>query len=614
MARTKTEDFGKKIGGARKDLWAVRGLLSSDLEELTEYEKKEYVKKDNIWKRPDYQAMLDEGRPREVIYFIKLIRDALPAKFASSYSSSKTIDQQYGIYIDFIQEIKNLIMDVKSIDDIRELSNYLERTGRISSRGLYMGFRVERDYQSLISGKLITVMLRYSQNTRRYLDEIRDKQFLYTDYLKAASKYDVLLMDDRTRINSQELQFLDVTKLCGEKYTTITSVYCQADRVTDGKTLLRMGIPSEDAARILDGVKPGEYLCFYQGKYLFKTDTEKEAFDRCVENHQLNHPLQSLQKSSNKKANYIPPQLARVDRNGPIWRPRNRNIDGNKMIDDFKFRGGEFGNWLNESDRQQSLNFCYDAFMDLSYALGMQPSDISFDGSLAIAFGARGRGGARAAVAHYEPERQVINLTKMRGAGSLGHEWIHAMDHAVSVVCGGSAADLATRSPYSVKKEIPEEFFNIIKTIHDCSEYMNSAKELDKNFSSDSQGYWSSDCELLARAGACWLRDRLAAVGIQNKYLTGHSEGKYIAPHGDERQRINQAFNIWIDKAKEIGFFNQEYFLPGRSEDMNISLDTKLSVTEEMLTYDPTVEYVQVSLFDVLGEELPKEPGDEYER
>ena len=47
---TKTEDFGKKIGGARKDLWASRGLLSSDLDELTDFEKKEYVNKNNIWK------------------------------------------------------------------------------------------------------------------------------------------------------------------------------------------------------------------------------------------------------------------------------------------------------------------------------------------------------------------------------------------------------------------------------------------------------------------------------------------------------------------------------------------------------------------------------------
>ena len=45
---------------------------------------------------------------------------------------------------------------------------------------------------------------------------------------------------------------------------------------------------------------------------------------------------------------------------------------------------------------------------------------------MSIAYGARG---ASKAAAHYEPERKVINLTKMKGAGSLGHEWAHALDH-----------------------------------------------------------------------------------------------------------------------------------------------------------------------------------------
>lgn len=44
---------------------------------------------------------------------------------------------------------------------------------------------------------------------------------------------------------------------------------------------------------------------------------------------------------------------------------------------------------------------------------------------LAIAFGSRGKGNA---LAHYEPSRAVINLTKMKGAGSLAHEFGHALD------------------------------------------------------------------------------------------------------------------------------------------------------------------------------------------
>ena len=57
------EDFGEKIGGAKKDLWKDRGLYTDDLDEMNEREAEKYVKKDNVWKKPDYQSMLDEGIP-----------------------------------------------------------------------------------------------------------------------------------------------------------------------------------------------------------------------------------------------------------------------------------------------------------------------------------------------------------------------------------------------------------------------------------------------------------------------------------------------------------------------------------------------------------------------
>lgn len=56
--------------------------------------------------------------------------------------------------------------------------------------------------------------------------------------------------------------------------------------------------------------------------------------------------------------------------------------------------------------------------------------------NLAIAFGARGSGGA---LAHYEPERNVINLTKMKGAGCLAHEWGHALDNKIGRECGAKS-------------------------------------------------------------------------------------------------------------------------------------------------------------------------------
>ena len=90
------EDFGEKIGGAKKDLWSVRGLYAADLDEMNEREAEKYVKKDNIWKKPDYQAMLDDGVPIGVVYFIKKVRDAVPAtpRYYRVYDSEDKYYQQ----------------------------------------------------------------------------------------------------------------------------------------------------------------------------------------------------------------------------------------------------------------------------------------------------------------------------------------------------------------------------------------------------------------------------------------------------------------------------------------------------------------------------------------
>ena len=57
MPTNQHEDFGEKIGGAKKDLWRDRGLYVDDLNSMNDREAEKYVKKDNIWKKPNYQAI-----------------------------------------------------------------------------------------------------------------------------------------------------------------------------------------------------------------------------------------------------------------------------------------------------------------------------------------------------------------------------------------------------------------------------------------------------------------------------------------------------------------------------------------------------------------------------
>lgn len=58
----------------------------------------------------------------------------------------------------------------------------------------------------------------------------------------------------------------------------------------------------------------------------------------------------------------------------------------------FPFRGVEFGNWVTQIERAASLNEAYDALMDLANVIGVSTEIITLNGQLALAFGARGSG------------------------------------------------------------------------------------------------------------------------------------------------------------------------------------------------------------------------------
>lgn len=57
-----TDPFGEHIGGARKELWRGRGLRHDDIALMNSMERDKYIKKDNIWKKPDYIDMIKKGQ------------------------------------------------------------------------------------------------------------------------------------------------------------------------------------------------------------------------------------------------------------------------------------------------------------------------------------------------------------------------------------------------------------------------------------------------------------------------------------------------------------------------------------------------------------------------
>lgn len=147
---------------------------------------------------------------------------------------------------------------------------------------------------------------------------------------------------------------------------------------------------------------------------------------------------------------------------------RQTNIKSTaELKDSFNLRDIQSGTYVL-SDKESAkfhVEQTAGALSDLSEITGIEEKKIGMNGRLALAFGARGKGGAKA---HYEPVQRVINITKMGGGGSLAHEWFHAFDNLITETMGEGASGVRFQSDSPSTIENPE----FRKTFEDLSNSM----------------------------------------------------------------------------------------------------------------------------------------------
>lgn len=628
------DEFGKKIGGSKRDLWKNRNLCIEDLLDMNEREVETYVKKDNVWKKPDYEKMVKEdGVDREIVYYIKLVRDSLPTKPADS--SEK--------YINYISKIKELLETISCVAEIQSFYPEKFKPEFIVQKSSYT-VTAKPAYAGLLTAKTLKAVKTDLVHIRR---DMNKKEFCMTADQKVLNSVYIYQYNDDCHI----------TQMKGYNcliYKSRYSSYYFYERNGEFADL---------------DFKSGEWFVATKNgivlKASFTSKEEAEAWTLKVLSGLNDVPKQAKKNDAKKK--YVPEQLKNIRHTGSVF--RMGSVTGDDYLNTFTFHGGEFGNWLNDNDRQYSLDYGYDAFYDLALALDIPSEAISMGGVLSIAFGARGSGNA---MAHYEPLRQVINLTKTKGAGSLAHEYGHAIDYIIgSKVNKNSKSLLQTYMFGSIpevkklvdtmlysevngderKKHFEKEFqkykeicfkwitselsddvsqeikdeaesiaddmcrekgisFDMVdgftcpvlldflksnsgtskhkKTVIEackaasyaasrmkCLEnntsfkkntrYYENSKKFANIYSKDSHGYWDSKEEMFARAFACYVEDKLAALDITDDYLCGHADTCVAYdddmniipayPQGEERKRINKAFDELITALKEKGYF-----------------------------------------------------------
>ena len=188
---------------------------------------------------------------------------------------------------------------------------------------------------------------------------------------------------------------------------------------------------------------------------------------------------------------------------------KGEDITAEQFREQFGFRGVQFGNWTNQKDRQAALNNAFDSFMDLAKILGISPKAVSLNGELGIAFGARGGGGAKA---HYEREEVVINLTKTMGAGSLAHEWWHALDNYFARRGNVKLGMVTEGKGIAMRGELRKAYDKLVSDTEN-SDYNRRSRDARAS-------YWGTRREETARMFAMWVFDEISKKGERNSFLT----------------------------------------------------------------------------------------------
>ncbi|WP_343546776.1 PLxRFG domain-containing protein [Sphingobium yanoikuyae] len=522
----KIEDFGEKLLGARKD------YAQSLKERMAEAEGVD-VSAEPLsvsWPEPNYQKLLEDGVEDYVVASARALRDAVPAKPQKAW------------------KLKGWA------ENVRQLRDY--------ANGLLNNTETGAAFRALVK----------EPGGKRAMEELEGAIDLY---LAAGHAQSLKGLSVRFHHYSLYRGERDVSLWAVEKRAKGTGWSNWPQEIATGQTkqeaidgflakLAAGGLAPKDSGRAVRFdiySKRGVAQRFYIGKKIGTEYVDLQSFDTAAEARTYLRENQDALVAQLAAYRDIPPERRTV--NAPRVGVDHRSggdVTPELFAERFGFRGVQFGNYVEDQRRQEDLNEAYDALLDMAGVLNVPARSLSLGGQLGLAFGARGKGGVGAASAHYEPGSVVINLTKGRGAGSLAHEWWHALDNYFSRM-GGNAAGFLTdtgAADENVRPEMVWAFRNVMEAIRKSAILMRS-KELDKR---RTRAYWATDVEMSARTFESYVIARLADAEHANDYLANVVSPDaflipeaYPYPTAEEMPAIRAAFDEFFQaiEARPVG-------------------------------------------------------------
>lgn len=614
----KIDDFGEVIHGAAKHRHAA---LSEELNTDKTAEDYRTQPLSKLFPKPDYEKMAAEGTDNKTLAMLALLRNMIPAKPRVSHRLNHWAKQVEEVRDTAGQLLDGSLPADKLIDRIsqekgshyREIVNTWEMLHRLSPAQIEQasGYRVKTHAYSMFGGKEYSppkvVHTLENEKGRSVLDsedlnDLHKKAKAYFDQQSASPKS----ADDKTKLDIYQ------HKRSGEVFIAYGK----------NKTVLQRGFKTVAEAR--------EYTKTHRAELLEKLNALREQSreeQRNASNRDRNGPvrrggemhtdvnaLRNISGSgtgySEKAASLKRKIAARMNTNDAFAFNRlmdsrfaderergiaiaervaatlepEQNVTPEKFSDAFGFRGVQFGNYVEGPRRQSDLNRAYDSLMDMADVLKVPPKALSLNGRLGLAFGARGKGGKNAAAAHYEPDQVAINLTKGNGAGSLAHEWFHALDnyfgqHDVAkdgdvasgdrfMTARDTRGSLYQPEAYPVREEVYDAFMGVVKAVNDSGMRRRSLLLDDVR----SKPYWSTFIEMTARAFERYVQDKAKAAGVENDFLVNirkaddhGSPDTYAYPteaelDGGIRQAFDKLFSTLKTREtdKGVAFYSRE--------------------------------------------------------
>lgn len=561
-------DFGQKIGGAKKDTWTG---FKDDLSAVKDDEIAGR-KLSEIWPAPDYQKLIDDGMDVHSVAIIRSLRDEIPAKPRNAYKLSRWADQ--------VQTLRALATNIMNGKDTGpSIAGFLER-GNGPSKGiagradLYMAVGHDKSLEGIRLAHRHYSLYRGRENVNLWVAERDSGATAFSNW-------------------PQELATGDTKE---DAIAAFKARYAELDSVAAVKKASFDIITETGKKGFFIGKKIGRNIATLAGPF----DTVQEARAYRQSNlAALDEKLAKYKEIPKDRRDTNEPRVGEDMRNG-------QDVTPEMFAEAFGFKGVEFGNWVEQKRRQKDLNDAYDALMDMAAIMGVPAKAISLNGELGLAFGARGSGGVNPAAAHYESDKIVINLTKREGAGSLGHEWWHAVDNYFSRMRGGQTSPFMTTatdvglsargSQYvaypGVRKEMIDAFGEVVRSIRATAMKVRSSKMDAKR----TKEYWTTGEEMAARAFESYLISKLQDQDASNDYLANvvdqktwdamaamgmQNEDSYPYPTAGEMPTIRAGFDKFFQtlETKEteggnVAMFSRPTFSRGAQSQANESVET----------------------------------------